>query len=42
MPQHAKTIAVVMLHPLCDMHCPFCITENSMNTMSFEQASDLI
>lgn len=31
-------IAVVFLHPGCNMTCTFCITENTMDTMSFEQA----
>ncbi len=33
-----RTIAVLMLHPGCNMTCRFCVTENSMASMRFDQA----
>ena len=35
-------IAVVFLHPACNMSCSFCITENSMDTMRFDQGVSLM
>ncbi len=34
--------AVVMLQPQCNMHCSFCITENSLHKASWEDALDLL
>ncbi len=34
----ACSIAVLMLHPGCNMSCSYCVTENSMSSMRYEQA----
>ncbi len=34
----ARSIAVLMLHPGCNMSCSYCVTENSMSSMRYEQA----
>lgn len=34
----ARSIAVLMLHPGCNMWCSYCVTENSMSSMHYEQA----
>lgn len=38
LPQHG----VLMLQPKCNMACSFCVTEDSMQTMSFEIAQKLL
>ena len=38
MAKHNYEIAVIMLHPGCNMTCMFCISENSMDCMSFNDA----
>ncbi|MFA6241182.1 MAG: radical SAM protein [Candidatus Hydrogenedentales bacterium] len=35
-------IAVVFLHPACNMTCSFCVTENGMDTMRYDQAAQLL
>lgn len=35
------TVAVVFIQPQCNMHCTFCITEDTFDPMTFEQAVDL-
>lgn len=37
-----RTIAVVMLHGGCNMDCGFCVAENSLDRMSWAQATDLL
>jgi MoaA/NifB/PqqE/SkfB family radical SAM enzyme len=39
-PQH--NIAVLMLHPGCNMRCPFCITDEKMTAMDRDQAITLL
>lgn len=36
------SIAVVMLHPACNMFCSFCVTEDQLSSFSFEQAVSLL
>ena len=35
-------IGVVFLHPACNMHCSFCVTDDNMDTMSFADAQRLL
>ncbi|MCC6154003.1 MAG: radical SAM protein [Candidatus Hydrogenedentes bacterium] len=37
-----KPIAVIFLHPDCNMTCTFCITDDRMDTMTFAQAQRLL
>ncbi|OGX05979.1 MAG: hypothetical protein A2Z88_02825 [Omnitrophica WOR_2 bacterium GWA2_47_8] len=36
------TVAVIFLHPMCNMTCTFCITEDHFDVMSEDQARDLL
>ncbi len=38
----ARNIAVVLLHGGCNMRCRFCITENSLECLSYPQALELL
>ena len=35
-------IGVIMLHPGCNMTCTFCVTENTMDAMSLDQAAETV
>src|SRR5437764_9917664 len=36
------SVAVMMLHPLCNMSCSFCVTEDAMGSFDFPQACRLL
>ena len=36
------SVAVILLHPACNMICTFCITEDNFNAMTQDQASGLL
>jgi len=37
-----EKIAVLFLHPACNMSCTFCITDNALDTMTFAQAQEVL
>lgn len=37
-----KEIAVILLHPICNMTCRFCAAEAEFDSMSMKQAGDLV
>ncbi len=40
-PKGLPSVAVIFLHPACNMTCTFCITEDNFEAMSEAQAADL-
>jgi len=42
MQQEKISVAVILLHPHCNMFCNFCVTEEDFSTMTFEQAEALL
>lgn len=35
-------VAVLLLHPGCNMHCDFCITDSRFSSMTFEQGAEAL
>ena len=37
-----RSIGVIMLQPACNMTCPFCITEDELESLPFERAVEIL